>query len=65
MYDVIDFKRHYALNARTINLRMKGDIDMSVVTDNDNDNDSKESDAEVQDLLDTETDVEIFVIDRK
>ena len=63
MYDVIDFKRHYALNARTINLRMKGDIDMSVVTDNDND--SKESDAEVQDLLDTETDVEIFVVDRK
>ena len=38
---------------------MKGDIDMSVVTDNDTDNNNnKESDTEVQDLLDTETDVE-------
>ena len=55
--------RYYDLNDRTIQLFMKGDINMSAVTDNDTDDNSKESDAETQHLLDTETDDESFVVD--
>ena len=57
--------RYYALNDRTINLLMKGDIDMSVTTKaGGGDDEIKESDAEVIDLLDIEDEVEIFVIDK-
>ena len=46
---------------------MKGGIDMSAVTDSDSAEESdanKESDSEVQDLLDAETNVELFVVDK-
>ena len=55
--------RYYALNDRTINLLMKGYIDMSAVTDSNSAEDSnsnKERDGEVQEWLDTETNVEFF-----
>ena len=56
-------KRYYALNDRTINLLMKGDIDMSstnsetaeVITD---------SDKEVVDIIKIEKEVEMFVVDK-
>ena len=56
--------RYYALNDRTIHLLMKGEIDMSAVTDNGSAEESdanKENDSEVQEWLDTETYVDIFV----
>ena len=55
---------YYALNDRSINLIMKGDIDMSAVTDNVSAETTKESDAVVQDVFATETDVEFFVVDK-
>ena len=55
--------RYYALNDRTINLLMKGDIDMSATT-SEKGEEIKESDAEVIDLLDIEEEVEIFVVDK-
>ena len=55
---------YYVLNDRTIHLLMKGDIDMSAVTDNDSAETLKERDAVVQDLLATETDVDLFVVDK-
>ena len=58
-------ERHYALNDRTINLLLKGNIDMTASTSmKDGGNDAKGSDAEIVDLLDFETEVEIFVIDK-
>ena len=58
--------RYYDLDGRTINLLMKGDSDMRVVTDSNSAEESdanKESDGEVQELPDTEADVEFFVVD--
>ena len=55
--------RYYALNDRTINLLMKGDIDMSATT-SEKGEEIKESDVEVMNLLDIEEEVEIFVIDK-
>ena len=55
--------RYYTLNDRTINLLMKGDIDMSATT-SEKGEEIKESDAEVIDLLDIEKEVEIFVVDK-
>ena len=60
---LINSKKYYALNDRTINLLMKGDIDMSstnsetaeVITD---------SDKEVVDIIKIEKEVEIFVVDK-
>ena len=59
-------ERHYALNDRTINLLLKGNIDMTASTSmKDGANDAKGSDAEIVDLLDIENEVELFVIDKK
>ena len=56
--------RHYALNYRTIALRMKGDIDMSAVGGEESTGASASiSDAEVVAILEQETEVEIFVVD--
>uniref|UniRef100_UPI00404B7C74 hypothetical protein n=1 Tax=Flavobacterium sp. TaxID=239 RepID=UPI00404B7C74 len=60
---LINSKKYYALNDRTINLLMKGDIDMSstnsetaeVITD---------SDKEVVDIIKIEKEVEMFVVDK-
>ena len=56
-------KRYCALNGRTINLLMKGDIDMSattfesaeVITD---------SGKEIVDLISVEQEVELFIVDK-
>ena len=56
-------KRYYALNDRTINLLMKGDIDMSATTGESGAGRSDGfSDAEVNKLSKTETKAEIFVV---
>ena len=60
---LINSKKYYALNDRTINLLMKGDIDMSstnsetaeVITD---------SDKEVVDLINVEKEVELFIVEK-
>ena len=59
---LLSTNRYYALNGRTVDLLMKGDIDMSVVTDNDTDNHNRESDEDFQDLLGTETGAGFFVV---
>ena len=56
---LLTLDRYYALNDRTINLLMKGDIDMSAAS-GDTVEQVTESDAEVVDLLDVETEVEIL-----
>ena len=55
--------RYYALNDRTINLLLKGDIDMSAVEDAEGQK-ITESDAEVVAIIDHETEVEIFVVEK-
>ena len=55
--------KYYALNDRTINLLMKGDIDMSATTSGKSE-EIKESDATVISLLDIEKEIEIFVVDK-
>ena len=55
--------RYYALNDRTINLLIKGDIDMNAVEDAEGHKIS-ESDAEVVAIIDQETEVEICVVDK-
>ena len=58
-------ERHYALNDRTINLLLKGNIDMTASTSmKDGTNDAKGSDEDIVDLLDIETEVELFVIEK-
>ena len=52
--------RYCALNARTINLLMKGGIDMSATTSEKAEG-VKESDSEFIDLLGVEKEVEIFI----
>ena len=56
-------KRYYALNDRTTNLLMKGDIDMSATT-----SETAEvitgSDEEVVDLINVEQEVELFIVDK-
>ena len=61
--NILASSRYYALNDSTINLLMKGDIDMSATTSKKGE-EIKESDAEVIDLLDIEEEVEIFVVDK-
>ena len=56
-------KRYYALNDRTINLLMKGQIDMSVVVGEELEPISV-SDAEIEELLSVETEIELFVVDK-
>ena len=55
--------RYYALNDKSIDLLMKGDIDMSA-TSGSAVSGTSVSDAEVTDLLEVETKVEIFVVDK-
>ena len=55
-------KRYYALNDRTINLLLKGEIDMSVV--HTGAAKVSHSDAEIVTLLDEETDVEVFRVEK-
>ena len=55
--------RHYDLNDRTINLLMKGKIDMNAVT---GEVDApKFSDAEISSLLEQETEILITVVIKK
>ena len=52
-------ERHYALNDRTINLLLKGNIDMTASTSmKDGGNEAKGSDEDIVDLLDIENEVE-------
>ena len=54
---------YYALSDRTINLLMKGDIDTSAIVDVEVTG-MWESDAEVKAIIEHETEVEIFVVDK-
>ena len=56
---LIDLKRYYALNDRTINLLLKGEIDMSATYDGET-KPPTASDDEIVDLLDKETNIEVF-----
>ena len=56
-------KRYYALNDRTINLRMKGNVDMSATTGEAGEGDkSTFSDAEVKELAQREKELELFIV---
>ena len=60
--------RYYALNDRTINFLSQGEVDMSATTSavfsGTNHASSTVSDAEVEEVLDIETEVEIVVVDK-
>ena len=53
-------KRYYALNDRTLNLLMKGDIDMSVTT-SETPEVITDSDTEVVNFINVEKEVELFI----
>ena len=58
-------KRYYALNDRTINLLMKGKIDMSATNGEDEtDNTITVSDAETVQAVHKEKEVEMFIVDK-
>ena len=54
-------KRYYAFNGRTVNVLMKGDIDMGVTT-SDIAEVIADSDKEVVDLFNVETEVGLFIV---
>ena len=57
-------KRYYALNDRTINLLMKGNVDMSATTGEASEGDKNtSSDAEVKEIAKNKTEVELFIVD--
>ena len=56
-------KRYYALNDRTINLLMKGTIDMSA-TSSETAEVITNSDKEVVDLIGKEKEAELFIVDK-
>ena len=56
-------KRYYALNERTINLLLKGDIDMSA-TNSETAEVITDSDKEVVDLINVEKEVELFIVEK-
>ena len=56
-------KRYYALNDRTINLLMKGDIDMSATT-SETAEVITDSDKKVVDLIHVEQEVELVIVDK-
>ena len=56
-------KRYYALNDRTINLLMKGDIDMHATT-SETAEVITDSDKDVVDLLNVEQEVELFTVEK-
>ena len=55
-------KRYYALNDRTVNLLMKGYIDMSAKT-SESPEAITDSDKEVADLINVEQEVELLIVD--
>ena len=62
---LLSSKRYYALNDRTINLLLKGEIDMSATHSEEEQRKPTASDEEIIDILDKETDVEVFRIKRE
>ena len=57
-------KRYYALNDRTINLLMKGNVDMSATTGEAGEGDKNTfSDAEVKEIAKKETAVELSTVE--
>ena len=59
-------KIYYALNDRTINLLMKGKIDMGATNgDDETDNPIKLSDVEAVETVHKEKEVEMFIVDNK
>ena len=56
-------KRYYALNDRTINLLLKGDIDMSA-TNSETLEVTTDSGKEVVDLINVEKEVEFFIVEK-
>ena len=57
-------KRYYALNDRTINLLLKGEIDMSATHSEEEQRKPSASDEEIIDILDKETEVEVFRVEK-
>ena len=60
-------KRYYALNDRTINLLMKGNVDMSATAGEEGETGDwrgKTSDAEAEELVKKEKEVELFTVDK-
>ena len=57
-------KRYYALNDRTINLLLKGEIDMSATHSEEEQRKPTASDEEIIDILDKESDVEVFSVEK-
>ena len=60
---LLNSKRYYALNDRTISLLMKGDIDMSATT-SETAEAITDSDKEIVDLINVEQEVELFTVER-
>ena len=59
-------KINYALNDRTIHLRMKGNVDMSATTGEAGEGDKNTfSDADVKEIAKKETEVELFTVDKQ
>ena len=56
-------KRYYSLNGRTIDLLMKGGIDMSATT-SETAEVITDSDKEIVDLINVEQEVELFIVDK-
>ena len=56
-------KRYYDLNDRTINLLLKGDIDMSA-TNSETAEVITDSDKEVVDLINVEKEVELYIVEK-
>ena len=56
--------RYYALNDRTINLLLKGEIDMSATQSEEEQRKPTASDEEIIDILDKETEVEVFRVEK-
>ena len=63
MYMYLCNSRYYALNGRTTNLLMKGDIDMDATT-SETDEVVTGSDKEVVDLITVEQEVESFTVEK-
>ena len=60
---LLNSKRYYALNDRTINLVIKGDIDMSATT-SETAEAITDSDKEVVDLINVEQEVELSIVEK-
>ena len=60
---LLNSKKYYALNDRTINLLLKGDIGMSA-TNSETAEVITDSDKEVVDLVNVEKEVELFIVEK-